>query len=106
MYKQTDGVSLGGSLGPVLANIMMTECEKVMVNQLLENNIVKFYIKYVDDNLLVLRKKNVNIVLNKFNSSKNLKFKVDAFEKSVSHFLDTNICPNGLVIYHKNTQTG
>ena len=49
MYEQTDGVSKGGSLGPVLANIIMTECEKVIVNHLIENNLVKFYIRYVDD---------------------------------------------------------
>ena len=53
MYEQTDGVSMGGSLGPVSANIIVTECEKVIVNQLIEYNIVKFYIRYVDDTLLV-----------------------------------------------------
>ena len=63
------------SLGPVLANIIMTECEKVIVNQLIENNIVKFYIRYVDDTLLVLRNKDTDIVLNKFNSLKQ-KFKI------------------------------
>ena len=106
MYQQADGVSMRGSLGPVLANIVMTECDKVIV-QLIENNILKFYIRYVDDTLLVLRKKDIDIVLNKFNSSmQNLKFTVDTFENCVSHFLDIEICPNGLGIYHKNTQTG
>ena len=75
MYKQTDGVSLGGSLGPVLANIMMTECEKVMVNQLIENNIVKRYIKYVDGTLLILVIKNIDIVLNKVQQLQH-KFKI------------------------------
>ena len=28
------------------------------------------------------------------------------FENSVPHFLDTEICPNGLGIYHKHTKTG
>ena len=45
---------MGGSLGPI--------------NQLNENNIVKFYIRYVDDTLLVLREKEIDIFLNKFNS--------------------------------------
>ena len=67
----------------------------------------KFYIRYVDDTLLVLRKKDIDIVLNKFNSfNKNLKFTVHTFENCVHHFLDLEICPNGLGIYHKNTQTG
>ena len=39
----------------------MTECEKGIVNLLIENNIVKFYIKYLDDTLLVLRKKDIDI---------------------------------------------
>ena len=102
MYEQTDGVSMGGSLGPVLAHIVMTECEKVTVNQLIENNILKFYIRYVDDTLLFLKKKDIYIVLNKFNSfNQNLKFTVDTFENCVPHFLDIEICPNGLSIIIK-----
>ena len=41
MYEQADGVSMRRSLGPVLANIVMTECEKVSVNQLIENKLLK-----------------------------------------------------------------
>ena len=47
MYEQTDGVNTGGSLGPVLANIIVAEYEKVIINKLIENEIVKFYIRYV-----------------------------------------------------------
>ena len=69
---------------PVLANIIMTECEQVILNQLIENNIVKFYIRYVDDTLLVLRKKGIDIFLKKLNSfNKNLKFTVDLLLKIV-----------------------
>ena len=57
MYEQTDGVSLGESVGSVLVNIIMTECEKVIIKQLIENNIVKFFIRYFDDTLLVFKKK-------------------------------------------------
>ena len=57
MYEQTDGVSLGESVGSVLVNIIMIECEKVIVKQLIENDIVKFFIRYFDDTLLVFKKK-------------------------------------------------
>ena len=51
---------MGGSLGPF--------------NQLIESNIVKFYIRYADDTLLVLREKETDIFLNKFNSfNKNIR---------------------------------
>ena len=107
MCEQLDGVSMGGSLGPVLANITMIECEKVIVDKLMENGIIKFYIKYVEDALLVIKRTDISCVLNKFSSfDDNLKFTIDTFENCVPHFLDIKICPNGLGIYHKHTQTG
>ena len=35
-----------------------------------------------------------------------MKFTIGTFENSVPHILDIEICPNGLGIYHKHTQTG
>ena len=49
MYEQLAGVSMSGSLRPVLANIIMTECEKVIVDKLMEDGITKYYERYVDD---------------------------------------------------------
>ena len=42
IYEQKDGVSMGSSLGPVLANVIMTEFEKYIVDQLLQSEIIKF----------------------------------------------------------------
>ena len=52
IYEQKDGVSMGASLGPALANIIMTECEKVIVDNLVKEGTIKFYIHYVDDSTL------------------------------------------------------
>ena len=35
-----------------------------------------------------------------------MKFTIDTFENNVPHFLDIEICPDRLCIYHKHTQTG
>ena len=51
MYEQKDGVSMGASLGPVLANFIMAECEKVIVYNLVKEGTMKFYVRYVDDEL-------------------------------------------------------
>ena len=51
---------MGGSLGPVLANIIMTECEKAIVDKLIEDGIIKFYIRYVDDTLLVIKRTDIH----------------------------------------------
>ena len=107
MYEQIYGVSIGGSLGPVVANIIMTECEQVIVDKLMKKKVIMFCTRYVDDTLLIIKKRDINYVLNQFNSfDKNLKFTIDTFENSALHFLDIEICPNGLCIYHKHTQTG
>ena len=107
LYEQIDGVSMGGSLGLVLANITMTECEKVIVEKLMKEKVIMFYIRCVDETLLVIKKRDINYVSNQFNSiDKNLKFNIDTFENSVPHFLDIEICPNEFGIYHKHTQTG
>ena len=57
MYEQIDEVSMGGTLGPVLANIIMTEFEKVVVENLIKTGTVKLYARYVDDSLLVIKKR-------------------------------------------------
>ena len=50
IYEQLDGESIGVSLWPVLANIIMKKCEKYIVNNLIKNE--KFYEWYVNDTLL------------------------------------------------------
>ena len=47
IYEQTDGVSMGSCLGPVLANVIMTVLETVIVDKLIAANLLKFYIRYV-----------------------------------------------------------
>ena len=107
IYEQKDGVSMGALLGLVLANIIMTECEKVTVDNLVKKGTIKFYIRYVDDTLLLVKQQVIGNVLKAFNEfNKNLKFTVDRFENETPHFLDLEIWPNGLTFFPKNTLTG
>ena len=80
IYEQKDGVSIEGSLGPVLANIMK-ECEKVIVDNLVKEGTMKFYVRYIDDTLLLVKRQDIDKALKRFNGSgKNLEFTVDRFE--------------------------
>ena len=107
-YKQVDGVSMGSSLGPVLANIIMTELESKIIKPLINNNIIKFYCRYVDDTLVLIKPENIEYVhslLNNFHS--NLQFTVDIFNDSSVHFLDLLILDNlDIDIYRKDTFSG
>ena len=56
---------MGPSLGPVLANTIMTELENVLIKDLLDIGTIAFYARYVDDTLVLVKLNNVQKVLNK-----------------------------------------
>ena len=81
---------MGSSLGPVLANIIMTELERIVVSDLNSSGLIKFSIRYVDDTLLLAKEEDINNILLRFSSfDKNLKFTIDKFTNKNIHFLDT-----------------
>ena len=97
---------MGASLGPVLANIIMTELERVVVDDLINAGIIKFYARYVDDTLLMVKPEDVDMILNRFNGfHRNLEFTVDRFNNVVPHFLDLEIHRSGISIFRKETHT-
>ena len=99
---------MGSSLGPLFANIIMTEMEKTIIRKFIDDKILLFYGRYADDTLVVIKRikhlKLVHDALNNFN--KKLNFSVDTFDSIVPHFLDIEIHPDGLSIYCKDTNTG
>ena len=65
--KQKGGVAMGSSLSPVIANIIMTELEKVIVEPLITPGNIKFYTRHVDDTLLLAKEEDIMFVFDKFN---------------------------------------
>ena len=107
IYEQIDGVSMGCSLGPLLANIIMTELEKIVVDRLLQDGTLRFYCRYVDDTLMLMKPSDIQLVKDEFEKfDKNLKFTFETFEDILPHFLDIEIHNDGLKIYRKETFTG
>ena len=95
------------SLGPVLANIILTEFEKTVVSDLIRRDTIKFHKRYVDDTLLLIKPSDIPTALAKFNEfRKNLKFTEDTFHDGVIHFLDIKISVGGTNVYRKDTHTG
>ena len=105
-YKQIDGVSMGSPLGPVLANIM-TELESTIVKELVDKSLVKLYMRYVDDILLLVKDKDINYIHKRWNCfDKNTKFTVNTFPDGKVHFLDLKIDKNHTDVCYKYTHTG
>ena len=59
IYEQKDWVSMGSPLGPVLANIIMTELEEKIIKTFVDDDTIKFYGRYLDDTLLVIKPKDI-----------------------------------------------
>ena len=107
LYEQIDGVSMGSPLGPTMADIIMTELERIIVDDLMADGVIKFYMRYVDDTLVLIKSEEIQKVLDKLNSfDKNLRFTHDPFSDGDTHFLDIRIRENTRDIYYKDTHTG
>ena len=106
-YKQINGVSMGSPFWPVLANIIMTELESTIVKELVDKSLVKLYMRYVNDTLLLVKDKDINYIQKRLNSfDKNIKFTVDTFRNGNIHFLDIKVNKNHTDIYYKDTHIG
>ena len=98
---------MGGSLGPVPANIILTEFEHVIINPLINCGIIKFYRRYVDDTLQLTRHDDVNYIFDQFHSfDNNICFTYDEFLDEPPHFLDLNLDDNEFSIHRKPTFSG
>ena len=98
---------MGSPLGPLLANVFMTELEKDIKQKLIDKKFIKFYIRYVDDTLLLAKDEDIDPILKELNSyNKNIRFTVDSFINEDVHFLDIKVHQNNTNICYKDTHTG
>ena len=68
----------------------MTQCEKFRVHSA-KNNVIKFYGRYVDYRLLLVKRKDINHILDRLNRFHSyLQFTVDTFGNVPPHFLNSS----------------
>ena len=74
----------------------------------MKKGILKFYYRYVDDTLVLVKEDQIDKILEAFNLfHNNLRLTVDKFENEDVHFLDLKIINNReVIIYVKNISTG
>ena len=81
---------MGSSLGPLLANIVMTNIEKTIIKKFIDDKILLFYGRYVDDTLVLIKWEHLKLVHDALNNfDKDLNFTLDTFVNVAPHFLDT-----------------
>ena len=77
------------------------------MHDLIKAGTIKFYRRYVDDTLVLIKPCDIPSVLKKFNSfDKNLNFTVDKFENGKGHFLDLKISESGIDVFRQNYTHG
>ena len=84
----------------------MRELEKKIVKPMIESEKLKFYMRYVDDTLILAEEDDMNYIFGKFNSfHKNVKFTMDCFDDYNIYFLDIAIDKIDADLYYKATHT-
>ena len=112
LYKQIDGVTMGSSLGPTLANFFLGSLKK----NFFENNcnvVPKLYLRYIDDTYALFdNKKDCFKFLDILNSQHNdIKFTIEQSTKAnILSFLDVQVklLNDGYEtnVWRKSTNTG
>ena len=83
------------------------DLEEKLIKPLINDNTIKFYARYVDDTIFVIKCEDVGHMENLLNEfDPNLLFTLDLFQNEVPHFLDLELSPDGISIFRKNTNTG
>ena len=91
----------------VTTSCSISELISTIIKRLFDTAKMKFYFRYIDDTLLLIKPENIQLVQDLFNSfHENLRFTVDRFEQELPHFLDIKMSAQSLTIYCKNTYVG
>ena len=85
----------------------MTELEKIVISDLINSDWIKFYIRYVDDTLLLAKEDDIDKIVKQFNAfDDHLKFTINTFTDSNVHFVGIKIDCNETDLFYKTTHTG
>ncbi len=110
-YEQTDGVAMGSPLGPLFANIFMSDFERKHMDKLKSLGVNLWY-RYVDDIFATLNSRDdaENILAFLNSQHPNIRFTIEHEESGQLPFLDTLVkrCVGkyATTVYHKKTFTG
>ena len=109
LYMQVNGVAMGSPLGPVIANIFMSELETITIPLL--DQTVQNWKRYVDDTFAFVIYDKIEYVLDKLNSfDENIQFTFEIEKEKKIPFLDVLIIRNSddslsTTVYRKPTNT-
>ena len=87
IFQQTEGLSMGSSLSPMMANILANDLEQKIVKKYEKNNKIVHYTRYVDDSIIIIRKNSLRLFLKEMNS----------YDSKLNFTLEEMNCENKLI---------
>ena len=90
-YRQIEGTPMGSPISPLFANMVMDDLEMNCLSTLKEKHNVNplLYFRYVDDTIMCINKKHIDLVVKTFNSYNNrLQFIYEIVKENKINFLD------------------
>jgi len=112
IYKQVEGLAMGSSLSPLVANIFLCNFEKKFFDTCPEEFKPQFYRRYLDDTFILFRNREESLSFSEYfnNKHSHIKFTVDEETNQKLAFLDVvvNRESNGFStsIFRKATFSG
>ena len=84
----------------------MTEFDRLVVDKIIKDGLIKFQIRYVDDTLVVAKVEDIDSIMKQFNSfDKSIQFTIERFDNDIVHFLDIKNNGSETDLYYKTTHT-
>ena len=95
-YQQTDGLSMGSKISPLIANFYLNIMEMKIIKKEIQKKHIVAYCRFVDDVYCIVRKGQKRHILNSINKfdPKFLKFTHELMQNNSLTFLDTEIYIN------------
>ena len=86
--------------------MVIAEVERLVVDKLIKDGLVKFYIRYVDSTLVLVKVKDINNIMKQLNSfEKSIEFTIDRLEDGIVLVVVRQACiikrliPDNIVIF-------
>ena len=92
IFKQQQGLPMGGCLSPLLSNLFLHMLEKLLVTKFIKQGKVKFWKRYADDIICIVTKDSVEEISTKINNwDSQLTFTVEKMTENKLIFLESEI---------------
>ena len=91
-FKQVEGLQMGNSISPLLANLFIGCLERSVIKRLIKQGHIITWLRYADDNLAIIKKGSFDHIFNEINNwDENVSYSFEKMTENRLTFLSTTI---------------